>query len=90
MVLYSRVRKLKIRASQKFGIKTRVDFRKQLAAYERIKKNQVVFSSALTRLAGNDLAFDVLTDAKNYSENIKKVRPKNKKTKIVRILISSR
>jgi len=34
------------------GIKARADFRKQLAAYERLKKSQVVFSPALTKLAG--------------------------------------
>lgn len=33
------------------GIKARADFRKQLQAYERLKKNQVIFSPALTKLA---------------------------------------
>lgn len=36
------------------GIKARADFRKQLAAYERLKKSQVVFSPALTKLAGGE------------------------------------
>jgi hypothetical protein len=47
------------------GIKTRADFRKQLAAYERLKKSQVVFSPALTKLAGNDLASGVTMGTKN-------------------------
>jgi hypothetical protein len=33
------------------GIKARADFRKQLAAYERLKKSQAVFSPTLTKLA---------------------------------------
>ena len=33
------------------GIKARADFRKQLAAYERLKKSQVMFSPALSKLA---------------------------------------
>jgi hypothetical protein len=37
------------------GIKARADFRKQLAAYERLKKSQVVFLPTLTKLAGGEV-----------------------------------
>jgi hypothetical protein len=35
------------------GLKARADFRKQLQAYERLKKNQCTFSSLLTQLASD-------------------------------------
>lgn len=38
---------------QALALKARADFRKQLQAYERLKKNTILFSAALTRLSGN-------------------------------------
>lgn len=35
------------------GIKARADFRRQLQAYERLKKNAITFSPAINKLAGN-------------------------------------
>jgi hypothetical protein len=41
----------KIEHLKALGIKVRTDFRKQLQAYERLKKNQHTFSPLLTQLA---------------------------------------
>jgi hypothetical protein len=41
----------KIEHLKALGIKARADFRKQLQAYERLKKNQHTFSPLLTQLA---------------------------------------
>lgn len=59
------------------GIKARSDFRKQLQAYERLKKNQCTFSAMLTKLAHDPT--QIQDDLRELS-NTKSAAVFNKKT----------